>query len=270
MGLDGCQSADAEEERKAAKQLVKWGAAAIPLLEKSLDSIEEMGQQSEFASGARWLLPAYAEIMGPAARTRLRRMGVNAKLGFLDVALDQSKAISLSITSYVSARRAPMRRFLCRRQQPQDDLDQLIMAWQRDDRQLLEGSLGPRARNALDSLLEGRTWEEFRAALWKGEPIGGVGYHFNTPGQWSQPEGALTDEREHGDASTGGPSVDLDTAFKNSSGDDCGRRRVIFSTSLVSDKSMAHVVGPFFTIYLVDNPDLGALLRLIGSCATQR
>jgi hypothetical protein len=267
MGLGGCGSVDVKEEQGAAKRLAEWGASALPDLEDAIDSIERTGQRSRFASGARWLLLAYAEINGPAAFPRFRRL--SKQQAFLDVALDQAAAVSLSITSYLSPQRVPTRRFLCRRQQPRDGLDQLIVAWQRDDRRLLEASLGPSARGALNSLLQGKTWEELRAALWKGEPGEGIGYRFDTSGQWSQPEGELKDQKREENPTPERSNTDLDTLFKNGSGVDCGRHRVTFSSSPVSDESMSQIIGPFSTIYLVDSSDLGDLLSLIASCATR-
>jgi hypothetical protein len=156
MGISSCGSATADYS--AAKSLARWGTAAIPDIEAALNSIEQHGESSEFALGAEWLLAAYAQIQGSAAYPRLRRMMRDPALGFLRIDLDGAAAISLGLTSYLSSSREPARMFHCLRgPQPRDALDQLILAWQRDDRSWLEGSLGPAARAALDSLLKGRT-----------------------------------------------------------------------------------------------------------------
>jgi hypothetical protein len=140
----------------------------------------------------------------------------------------------------VSAVRAPIKTFDCDRDKPQDILDQLILAWERDDRTWLEQQLGPNAAAALDSLLNGRTWADMRGQLWPGNsnPGAAVGYRFQGAGV-----------RSGGAAPPGPPSLEIDTLFKSAVGSDCGSYRVKFYTPN----------------YLVDNQELEGLLRLIAS-----
>ena len=259
MGLFSCGPVTAD--LAAAKSLARLGDSAIPEIEKELDAIEMHGYQS--GDGSSWLELAYARIKGPDAYPRLRRMGGNPRLGFDRHNLDSSIALSLSITSYVSDSRLLLRSIRCTRgPEPRDALDQLILAWERNDRLWLEASLGPRASAALNLLLKGRTWADLRAELWHGRSPGGVavGYRFDIPGRWSAPQETLDEEGSSGAVALP-DNPDLETRFKNGSGGDCGRRRVKFLKTPMG-------AGPGYLMYVVDNFDLGDLLRLIGSCAT--
>ena len=136
---------------------------------------------------------------------------------------------------------------------PRDVLDQFILAWERNDQQWVEASLGPNAKAALQSLLNGRTWAKMRAELWRGKSDGrvAVGYRFVDSGWWSEREQPLPinlDARK---------PANPETLFTNSSGGECGRHSVRF---LDADEGN-------HTIYRVDNPDLGDLLHVISSCA---
>jgi hypothetical protein len=247
---------------EAARSLVKLGVSAIPDVEHALDSIEGLGDGSEYAPGAGWLVDAYAEIVGPDAFMRLRRMLSNPKLAFLRLDLDGSIALSLNLTFYASGSRVPTRLFLCdRRGEPRDALNQLILAWRSNDIRWLQGSLGPRASVALNSLLEGRTWADMRAELWRGASGSevAVGYRFEAPDWWSRPEDTLGRKREFV-ALAHPEDPDFETRFVNASGGDCGKIRVKF---LATPKG----AGPGYLMYVVDNSDFGELLRLIGSCA---
>jgi len=259
-GISGC--GHFQENRAAAKSLVRLGDSAIPQVERALDSLENTGEGSEYVLGAEWLLDAYAEIGGPAAFVRLRKMASNPNLAFIRLRLDGAIALSLSLTSYVSGSQVPSRIFRCsRRGEPRDALDQLILAWERDDCRWLQGSLGPRASAALDSLLRGRTWADLRADLWHGAPGGdvAVGYRFDASDWWSRPEDTLGKEREYV-ALAHPESPDFETRFRDASGGDCGKHRVKFLKTPMG-------AGPGDLMYVVDNSDLEELLRLISSCA---
>ena len=100
-----------------------------------------------------------------------------------------------------------------------------------------------------------------RADLWAGKSGGGsVGFCFDIPGRWSEPEETLEPEKTY-------PEPDLRellhpevaTYFKNGSGDDCGSYRVNFLKTVEENQQ-----------YLVDNSDLGGLLRLIATCAANK
>ena len=89
-----------------------------------------------------------------------------------------------------------------------------------------------------------------------------VGYRFNISGRWSEPDESLEQVEEWGDATVLSEQADfrLDTLFKDSSGEACGRHYVKFVRGSTEAKSES-------LTYLVDNLDLGDLLRSIGSCA---
>lgn len=97
-----------------------------------------------------------------------------------------------------------------------------------------------------------------RAELWPGESGTGiaVGYRFEGPSLWSEPEDAL-DERVYEETLPESP--ELETNFKTRSGADCGTHRVKFLK-----------VAPAYLEYLVDNADLESFLRQIASCAAAK
>jgi hypothetical protein len=249
------------QDRTIARELVRLDKAAIPELERALDSIEKGGEKSKFFRKAGWMLLAYARIQGPAATPRLRRMITRDKLSSLRIVLDQATALSLGLTSYVSSPREPGEVLICRRQEPRDALDQLIMSFEQNDRSRLEASLGPNAHSALDQLLDGRLWEAIRQEKWHVPRAGkgAVGYIFDIPGRWSEPEETL---KETG-ASKAGPLTSdgfaLYTEFKNSAGRDCGGFNMNF-------RKVDRLIGP---IYQVNNSNLEPLLSLIAACVAQ-
>jgi hypothetical protein len=249
--------AAAEAEAAVVQGLVKLGASAIPDIDAALDSIEKRGRDSEFLNGSDALLSAYARIKGPAAFPRLRQMRDDPILAD-GPALDNAASLSLGLTSYVrmnALRRMINVEFLRGMRRAADGsgnrgfnlreaLDILISAWEKGDRALLEESLGPNARAALDSLLKDSTWDAMRAQLWHTTLSAktAVGYRFGT--------GALKDQKPPGGALSPG-NAGVDTLFKDGSGKDCGTLRIQF-------------VGPDLAI---DNSDIGDLLRLISICA---
>lgn len=260
-GVFTCGSSN--EDRAAAKSLVRMGNAAIVELERALDSIEKSGQQSEFAPNAGWLLLAYSRIKGRAAYPRLKRMDDAPELLFLQNRIDSSIALSLSLTSYVSGSQVLARRFRCRPGQPRDALDQFILAWLRNDRVWLQSSLGPAARSALDRQLERRTWAQMRAALWPSNPGRrmGLGYYLDAPSEWSEPEETLDDIR--GDGGTEADyGVEFVARFRSSLAGECGSQNIVF---LKTDSP----VRPGYLTYLIDNSDIDKLLSLVASCAVE-
>jgi hypothetical protein len=251
----GAANAEAREDRPATEALVKMGTRAIPEIEAAFQSIEAYGQQSPFAFNSALLLSAYARIRGRDAYSRLRSMLRNPRLAFLQRGIDSAVAISLGTTSYVSDSRQLADTAVCGGVlEPRDLLDQLLAAWQRNDRHWVEGSLGPAAMGALSSSLQEATWEGQRAKLWGSNPGVGdaVGYRFVTAGWWSAPEEHL--EMKISQRTPANPLID--TQFTNRSGRDCGSYRVKFSRA-----------EEFYVKYLIDNPDLAGLLRLIAACA---
>ena len=250
MGLFSCGSVN--RHRAAAISLANHGASAIPALNDALDSIEGRGRQSTpFHAG--WLLLAYARIQGPSATPRLRRMLANPRLAFLQRYLDEAVALSLSLTSYLSAPREPelgdppqgvrFRTIRCTTgsEEPRDALDLLIRAWASNDRPLLEACLGPAARTALNSSQPSIVWRRWRAGVGIA-----VGYRFEVPGRWSEPDETLEE---------------LETQFSNNSGAGCATHKVTFRKVLENTDSSP--------MYVVDNDDIAGILRSISACAEQ-
>jgi hypothetical protein len=253
------------DDRAAARSLIDLGPSAIPEIEETLYLMEEIGGVSETAVHSEWLLYAYAKLAGLAGFPRIRKMMGNSALSFFDSAWDSSAAISLGITSYISKFHRPPaamtfiynhRVVFCRDQEPRFGLDQFIAAWEQNDRLSFERSLGPHAKAALSSLLEHKTWEDWRAGFW-GSSVGGgaVGFRFNVTGPWSAPPDML---EQHVAEDLVDP--ELETLFKGSSGSDCGTYRIKFAGD-------GRAFGDGSLAYQVDNPDLGSLIRMISSCA---
>jgi hypothetical protein len=253
-----------KEDRAIARSLVNMGVSAIPAIEEAMHSVERQGDESRFSFNSGWLVLAYARIKGEAALPLIRRMIGNPKLDFLQVGLEQAAALSLNITSYVSGSREPLPVLHCSRgEEPRDALDQLILAWERDDRSWLEASLGAGARTALKSLLNAGAWAAIRAQSGHGNSGGvALGYQFVGPGRWAEPDETLDEGRGYGNVALDTGDLQFETHFKNSSGADCG-------TSVVSFVKVPTPVAPGYLGYLVDSSKLDDLLRLIGHCANE-
>jgi hypothetical protein len=115
--------------------------------------------------------------------------------------------------------------------------------------------------DALSLLLSTATWAEIRARFWGREETGAaIGYRFEIPNPWEEPEITLTQ--------TGYRDIfvetifELDTDFRGVAGRDCGTLRVRF----VKDKKPK---PPGYLGYLIDDPDIEKLLRFLGSCAAK-
>jgi hypothetical protein len=136
----------------------------------------------------------------------------------------------------------------------------VILAWERNDREWLEKNLGPRARAVLDSMLKEGSWAQIRAELWPGVSTNDVaiGYRLDVPGRWAQPLMAESFEEAWGkvDLKNLPANPAIRVLFTDGAGRACGERMVAFSED----------GGP--AKYLVDDPSLGDLLRLICACAS--
>ena len=235
----------------------------MPELERAFDSLEKYGQKSEFATNTGWLLLAYAQIKGPAALPRLRKMIGNPSLDFLGLSLDDSIALSLGLTSYLH-KSVTGRVGRCGAPEPRDTLNQFIQSWMAGDRVLFEETLAPIAGARPTNLLAGRSWAEMQAELGsKGLRRNlGMGYRFDVSGRWAEPEEMLKETRSVGVAVPHGPSFALDTLLKDGMGNDCGRLRIEFVEG--SDAAMGR------RGYLIGNDNLPAILNSISSCAAGR
>jgi len=248
----GSQRAEIQQSLPVYEALVRLGPAALPAIEETIRNVEESGQ---FVFNFHYLLWAYARIKGSSAFPRLRVMFDNPVRESLRTSLDEALALSLGLTSYVSSSRLLMRTFSCTGVlEPRQSLDQLILAWEQNNREWVEAGLGPDAKAALKSLLEGRSWEDLRADIWRSESRVrlAVGYRFEAPGWWSQPVDANRLKpfvREPG-------NPEVETIFTDASGEECGRQKVKFLRTM----------GLRYE-HQIDNVDLRALLGTIASCA---
>jgi hypothetical protein len=237
------------------------GTEGLPEIERSLAEVEKDGLRSAFGWNTPLLLYAYAMVKGPQALPRLERIR-SLKIESLEDAIDSSVALALGLTSYVSApKMLGPADLICRPWEPRDALDRLIVAWETDDRSGLEANLGPHAAAALNALLKGRPWKKMRRKLWHANAGGSsaVGYRFDNAGRWSEPEQTLEDKSPETHFTVEGASPGLNASFRDRSGADCGRLVVRFSGVLTFE-------GP---VYLIDNSDIGDLLRVISSCAAR-
>ena len=186
------------------------------------------------------------------------RMMRSPKLDSLHISLDRAIALSLGLTSYVSSGREGGPLIICRRQEPRDALDELLLALERGDRSELESTLGPEAWMALDRLLVGKSWEAVYRELWPAAPTGqhAVGYLFDIHGRWPEPEETLVENRNDGDDPLTSAEIALDTQFKTSTAKNCAKYLVGFKE-----------VSQFGRVrYLVNNTNLGDLIQSIKTC----
>lgn len=144
--------------------LASEGVRRLAEVERALRSIEDEGATSEFATNGQWIARAYAKILGADALPRLRRMAGDRKLAGLQLHLDEAMAASLGLNAMVSTSATVGRRFPCNgTTNLASALYPFLAAWQKNDAQAFERSLGPQARRSLELLLAGRSWAEFRA-----------------------------------------------------------------------------------------------------------
>lgn len=229
----------------AARSLATLGISALPAVEGALR------QTSDYPDSAGLLLAVYAQLRGAQAVPRLTEWRNEFSQGQLDGAM----AVALNITSYVSMRSSAIvptdAPAYCGGPEPRDSLDLLVLAWIGNSQPLLEASLSPRAKAGLDSQLQ----HPARAEV-------AVGYRFDpAPGAWSESRMKLNIEQQQ----TGAPELDanpqLNTTFMTASGADCGTYRILF---------LWQSLGSFRAgRYVIDNSDVGEILRLISSCAAQ-
>lgn len=265
----GAYYQESRENRTLARELAGMGDASLPSLDAAFDSLEKGGLHSPFAENAVWMFYAYAKIKGVAAYPRLRKMVGDPGLASLRGGLDAAIALSLGLTSYVSSSRQVSGNILCSSEEPRDGLDQLVLAWERDNRRAFEARLGPAAKSALQSLLKGRDWVALRAEFWRrgqGRNVA-LGYQFSATGRWAEP--AETLEQEQGGGGGGVLTVEsslsqptefqMDVRLESGSGATCGVHIVKFLRSAGAEASPGR--------YLIDNADLASLLRSISSCS---
>jgi hypothetical protein len=207
-------------------------------------------------------------------------------------ALDQSVALSLNLTSYVSSfrkpkehpckvgatdavtlssrpckptsREIPMQSIRCDRgNEPRDVLDRLILASETGDRLLLGWGLGPNAQLALRQL-PGKIPPPARA---RSSGPAAIGYRFRVAGRWSEPDETLKEEKQPTIIPGNAASFELETIFYNRLGSECETVRIVFTRIPETgwrDQNGKPVPGP--TEYLIDNSNLVDLLRVVARC----
>lgn len=259
MGLFECGGG--ADDRAAEASLVRLGDAAVPELEKAFSSLEELGESSAFAPNGGWLPLAYASIKRRSACNRLLELERRPQLAFLRTWLYGALSISLSLTSYVSSSTSLEKTFRCRDGQPRDALDQVILAWLRNDPGWLAASLSARSKSALADLEKRKGWDELRAQLQQTRPNNdvAVGYRFSADPSWSLPDDIFQDQESKGPAALHPDNPVIETLFVSATGENCGQRRVKFVST----------VG-YETTHLVDETDMEGLLRLLSSCAARK
>ncbi len=156
--------------RAAAKALVSQGQTALPSVEQALDVLKKPGARYNVPPGLHWLLYAYAKIQGQSAFARLWDLNTDPELWPIKTETSQPIALALSLTSYMSDTLRLARTLRCLGPQPRDALNQLILAWEKDDREWFENALGQDATAALQALRKDRSWADVRGAFWSVGP----------------------------------------------------------------------------------------------------
>lgn len=267
LNKNAARSVDAD--RGAANSLVVLGPAVIPELESVFNVLDRQEQRTRVVLNSKWLLFAYARILGPVAWQPLRAMANNPRLRYLSSDLDEALAIALDLTSYISASRIADDFVCCRPEEPRHALNQLILGWLQGNRQWMEKALGPNARLALDSLVARRSWSEVRNETWHGVPGSdfALGYKFDGSDDWSKPEETLDqglhDRRRFLDLRQLPSDPNLITRFVGISGRGCGSLKIKFLRIPTTPAWLP-------SKYVVDDRDLGALLRTVTECAMMK
>lgn len=119
----------------------------------------------------------------------------------------------------------------------------------------VEASLGPNAKLALETMLSHTTWDGLRAKLLHGPDRRNVaiGYRFQIPSRWSEPEETLDDRNELSG------EFGIEVGFKNRFGDYCQTYYIKFVEAKAT-------VGLGRLSYLVDNSDIADVLRVVAAC----
>jgi hypothetical protein len=261
LNKDLARSPDAD--RAAATALAEFGSGALPDIERALETLQTAGRPA--LRNAKWLLFAYARIKGRSAFQRLRAMAIDPRLRYLGTEVDESIALALDLTAYVSASRVADEFVCCRSEEPRHALSQLILAWLQGNRQRALEVLGPRAQTSLRALIGPASWLKTRTQIWEvpTNPGLALGFRFNETGDWSKPEEtleqSLADRRRFLTASQP-PEASLYTEFVGASGHVCEGRQIVFARV-----PQEPIWLP--TKYVVDDEDIEGLLRTITRCA---
>ena len=139
-------------------------------------------------------------------------------------------------------------------------MNRLIRALERSDIPVLNRALGPNAWATLDRLLADKSWERLLEELGykPARSEDDMGYRFDVPGPWSEPEETLEDKVHDWPSVPLAPEkIAIDTKFTDRAGTECERHTVEFQ----ADQSSR--------AYQINNSDIGSLLRSIAGCLAQ-
>ena len=235
----------AKRDQEAIERLVSLGERSVPALEQEFGAISNKRDDAQYSKNTALLLYAYARIRGAGAFPRLRKMDLSQHFSFAIVSLDGAIAVALGLTSYLSIAHPSLRVLVnCEGQQPSDALGQMIVAWERGDRLWFETSLGETAAHGVG--VKDHDWQAFRRTLWRDVPNAAVGYKLPI-------QAHVSNDEKH---------FDLETAFYDRNGQNCGHMSINFVQSATPQP-------PAYLRYVVDNPNIVEVLRLISACARQ-
>lgn len=257
--LNCVATGSAKRDREAIERLVSLGERSVPALEEEFGAIAKKGENGQYTPNLQLLFYAYATIRGARAFPLLRDMELRPHFSSETVPIDGAIAAALGLTSYLSVVH-PLGRLLvaCQGQQPRNALDQMAVAWERGDRLWFETSLSGAAARAV-AVKDDDEWQAFRRTLWRDAPNGAIGYKFQVPGSSSEPSTLIPSQARVPNDEEG---VDLDTAFYDRNGRSCGHTMIRFIR-------VATPKPPGYLGYVVDNPNIADVLRLISACARQ-
>jgi hypothetical protein len=247
----------AKRDQEAIERLVSLGERSVPALEEEFRAISKKGDNAQYSPNTELLLSAYARIRSARAFPLLRDMDLSQHFRFATASLDGAIAVALSLTSYLSIAHLSARVFACQGQQPGDALDQMIVAWERGDRLWFETSVGEAATRAI--AVKDDEWQAFRRTFWRDAPDAAIGYKFQVPGNLSEPSMRTPIQAR---VPNGEEKFDVDTAFYDRNGRNCGHMMIEFIQS-------ATPKPPGYLRYAVDNSNIADVLQLISACARQ-
>ena len=284
-----CATGRAAEKRSIAEvqPLIQKGAAAIPAVEDALGVAEVRWETTaQIQSEDMWLPFLYAKLKGPDAYPRLKALYSNRAftMNLIALSLDESVALAFGFTSWVSVysgsqlkadHASSLRIGRCDHWlEPRYSLDDLLHGWLADDRPVLEASLAPKAKTALDEMLKNQTWSALRAGLWgKAGRSFGMGYRFEIAGSWSVPETTLAEPAPVTLIPGSPETFNIPTQFYDASGDECGSLSITFTETPLPGARLdpaPGVDGKYLhgaSRPLVDSSNLADILKLAAACS---
>jgi hypothetical protein len=223
-----------------------------------LDVVEARGDTGN--EGAGYLLYAYTRIEGrrayPLYRGMLDRVKSRVAGGAVEVAIGDC----LGLSSYRTSRFRFSPGRIGGADRLPDTVDRLLVAWIRGDASAFQSELSDPAKRAAASLVEAESWAKARRQ-WLPAPADGFpgfGYRFDLPGGLAPHVESLWMFPDYSDKL--GPRPEVPTRFYR------GKRWC----ATVSFRFVYLPPSPDrFGRYLIDNRNLPAVLRSLGSCLSQ-